>query len=175
MKVYLSGPISSMTFTGASDWRTWAATVLGPAGFTVLDPMRGKSFLSNQKTIEREVYEQTKRVDLSDKALVNRDHSDVVAADIVLVNLLPAERVSIGTMFELAWAKAYQKIVVIVMEPGNIHDHPFVREAGVIFDDLERAVDYIVSCNPEPPKEIKIQGYSFMKPGTYDCNTERGC
>src|SRR5436309_14136370 len=132
MRVYLSGQISGMTFAGASDWRIIYGHMLRAAGFTVLDPMRGKSFLSNQKTIEREVYEQTKRVDLSDKALVIRDHADVVAADIVLVNLLPAERVSIGTMFELAWAKAYQKIVVIVMEPGNIHDHPFVREAGVI-------------------------------------------
>jgi hypothetical protein len=153
MNVYLSGPISGCTFKGASDWRNGVSSLLREAGFGVRDPLRGKSFLSNQKrtnSIDPKDYEALKRPDLSDKALVNRDHSDVVESGIVLVNLVNAERVSIGTMFELAWAMHMRHHAVIVMEPeGNIHDHPFVREAGVIFPDLEAAIDYILSCKSE--------------------------
>lgn len=144
--VYLSGPISGCTYEKATDWRTLAAAMLEPMGFWVLDPMRGKSFLSNQKKIEREVYEADHNPVLSDKALVNRDHADVVNADIVLVYLTGATTVSIGTMFELAWALHLRKIVVIVVEQGSVHDHPFVREAGVIFPTLAAALDYIESC-----------------------------
>lgn len=156
MKVYLSGPISNMSYAGASSWRNVVATILRNNGHIPLDPMRGKSFLSNQKRIEREVYEGMARPDLSDKALVSRDHADVVEADIVLLNLAPmaegggdgpvGQRVSIGSMFELAWAMHMRKLVVIVLDDKGVHDHPFVREAGIIFDDLHQAVDYILSC-----------------------------
>jgi hypothetical protein len=153
MNVYLSGPISGCTFKGASDWRDGVAGVLRGAGFGVRDPLRGKSFLSNQKkyaNIDPSTYEPLKRPDLSDKALVNRDHSDIVESGIVLVNLIDAKRVSIGTMFELAWAMHLRRHAVIVMEPeGNLHDHPFVREAGVVFPDLDNAINYILSCKSE--------------------------
>ena len=154
--VYLSGPISNMSFKGASDWRDATASIFNHNGFRVLDPMRGKSFLSNQSNIRREVYEAENNPVLSDKALVNRDHADVSEADIVLANLLPmargggdgpaGQRVSIGTMFELAWAMHMRKIVVIILDPKSSHNHPFVREAGVIFHRLDEAVAYVLSC-----------------------------
>jgi len=153
--VYLSGPISDMTYSGAADWREALTSIFLHNGFRVLDPMRGKSFLSTQARIKREVYEALERPDLTDKALVNRDHADVVTADIVLVNLLPAKQVSIGTMFELAWAMQKRKIVVIVMQEGNIHDHPFVRESGVIFTRLDYAVEYILSSQGAVPFETQ--------------------
>lgn len=149
--VYLSGPISDMTFKGASDWREVMTSIFQHNGFRVLDPMRGKSFLSNQKSIKREVYEKMKRPDLSDKALVNRDHADVGDAEIIIVNLLPAKKVSIGTMFELAWAMHLRKIVVILMQEGNPHDHPFVRESGVVFERLDQAIEYVLSCKVAEP------------------------
>jgi nucleoside 2-deoxyribosyltransferase len=154
--VYLSGPISNMPYAGATDWREALTSILHNNGFRVLDPMRGKSFLSNQRRIEREVYEGLHNPVLSDKALVNRDHADVTEADIIIANLLPiaqgggdgpaGQRVSIGTMFELAWAMHMRKIVVIVIDPESSHNHPFVREAGVVFERLDEAVQYVLSC-----------------------------
>jgi len=145
--VYLSGPISDMTYAGATGWREALANIFGNAGFRVLDPMRGKSFLSNQRRIERERYEAEGNPVLSDKALVNRDHADVTEADIIIANLLPGKTVSIGTMFELAWAMHMRKIVVIVMTPeSSVHNHPFVRESGVVFERLDDAVQYVLSC-----------------------------
>jgi hypothetical protein len=61
-------------------------------------------------------------------------------ADVLLVNLLGAERVSIGTVMEIAWADAVRVPVVLVMEPsaeentglvpskGNVHEHAMIRE-----------------------------------------------
>ena len=156
--VYLSGPISDMTYKSASDWREALTGIFTHNGLRVLDPMRGKSFLSNQKSIKREVYEAMARPDLSDKALVNRDHADVANADIVLVNLLPATKVSIGTMFELAWAMHQRKIVVILMQEGNPHDHPFVRESGVIFERMDEAVQYVLSSQGADPSPAPTFG-----------------
>lgn len=144
--VYLSGPISGRTFADATGWREDAATLLTGAGFRVLDPMRGKSFLSTQKVIEREVYESVHNPILSDKALVNRDYADVMSSDIVLANLHGATAVSIGTTCEVALAHYLHKLVVLVIEPGNVHDHPFIREAGITFNGLSGALDYILSC-----------------------------
>lgn len=150
--VYLSGPISDMSYEGASDWRNACAVVLNQFGFRVLDPMRGKSFLSNQTAIRREVYEGLGRPDLSDEALVARDTADVVASDIVLVNLLPGhDRVSQGTLHELSLARYLHKIVVVVIDEGNIHNHPFNRVGVITFNDMAQAMEYIISCRvPDP-------------------------
>lgn len=147
-RAYLSGPITGCTYKGATEWRKAVRMDLEDAGFTVFDPMRGKSFLSNQTRISDEAGAGDKNPRISDKALVMRDRADVAAADIVLVNLLGARIVSIGTMFELAWANLLHKLTVIVVEPDNVHArHPFVRESGVVFTDLDAAVDYVKSCH----------------------------
>ena len=146
-RVYLSGPITGCTYKGATEWRTSVRLELEDAGYMVLDPLRGKSFLSSQTRIAQEA-NTTDNPRISDKALVMRDRSDVNATDIMLVNLLGSRIVSIGTMFELAWANLLHKLTVIVVEPDNIHArHPFVRESGVMFSDLESAVDYVKSCH----------------------------
>ena len=148
MKVYLSGPISDLTFADAAGWRSRVVQRLG--SWNTLDPLRGKSFLSNQRRIHREEYEAEKNPALSDEAIVGRDMADVSASDIVLINLLGATAVSIGTMQEQGQARAERKRVVLVMEDsGNIHDHPFVRQGAVRFNDLDVALDYIISCFPD--------------------------
>jgi hypothetical protein len=116
--------------------------------FTIRDPMRGKSFLSNQARIEREVYEKEHRPQLSDAAIVRRDTMDVMQSDILLVYLNDAATISIGTVCELYLGGFLNKLVVLVMKPENIHDHPFVRQNSVIFHELRDAIDYIISCHP---------------------------
>jgi len=62
------------------------------------------------------------------QAVVTRDRFDTQRVDVVLMNLLGADRVSVGTMVELGWADAARVPVVGVMETeGNIHDHMFVH------------------------------------------------
>ena len=75
-----------------------------------------------------------------------RDKFDATRADILIVNLTGANRVSIGTMMEIAWAHLAGKFIVVVMEKvGNPHMHAFVREAAsIMFEDTNDAVDYVI-------------------------------
>ena len=131
MKVYLSGPISGKNFEGATSWRDDARRFLEGYGVEVLDPMRGKASLQGQGIIE----DQPAICDalIADAAIYRRDHWDVERCDAVLVNLSDSgKRVSIGTMFELAWAWQYRKIVILVLPEDNIHEHAFVRQASSV-------------------------------------------
>ncbi len=148
--VYLSGPISGKNFDQATRWRQAAGEQLRAAGFRVLDPMRGGSFLSSQRLMRpEENVASYQEALLSDKALVRRDKLDVLTADIILVYLMEADVASIGTIYEMAWAEDHNKLVVIAINDHNVHDHSFVRESGVFFPALGLALDYIVSCGVE--------------------------
>lgn len=52
--------------------------------------------------------------------------------------------VSIGTMFEMAWAREYGKFSLVVMQKGNPHEHEFVKKhSSVIVNSLEDAYGYL--------------------------------
>lgn len=57
-----------------------------------------------------------------------RDFHDVQTADLILVNLLGAPRVSQGTIYEIAWAFAFRKPIVVVIDStgDNPHEHLFL-------------------------------------------------
>jgi len=126
MKVYLSGPISGKTYEGATSWRDDARRFLEGYGIEVLDPMRGKASLQGQSKIEDRP--DVGDVLVQDAAIFHRDHWDVQRADIILVNLSEAgKRVSIGTVMEIAFAWVYRKIIILILPPGTVHEHAFVR------------------------------------------------
>jgi len=60
----------------------------------------------------------------------------------MLVNLLKAKKISIGTMVEYGWADSYRKPIITEMEKeGNVHDHGFVKElSGYIVEDLDSGI-----------------------------------
>ncbi|KKL04386.1 hypothetical protein LCGC14_2616560, partial [marine sediment metagenome] len=75
---------------------------------------------------------------------------DVMACDAVLCNMLGAKIVSIGSVCEIAWAMLMRKIVVLVMEGrGNVHEHEFLKECALVFNDLDTAIGYLLSCGGE--------------------------
>lgn len=148
LRVYLAGPITGLTFGAADDWRKYAVDVLMSHGIVGLSPMRGKAFIL-KRIGEREVLGQTyEDAPLStQRGIVARDRFDVARADVVLFNLVGAEKVSIGTMIEYGWASAHGKMIVTVMEKtGNVHDHAFVRELSPYrVETLDEALDIIVA------------------------------
>ena len=143
MIVYLSGTITGRTRHEASGWRSYATKELLSAGFSVLNPLRGGSYLSTQQDDIPK--------GLSDKALKQRDKLDVKKCDIILANFEDADRVSIGSLMEMAWAEELGKLVIVIMDAEGIHDHPFVREIAIIFHNLEGALNYISSCEESRP------------------------
>lgn len=128
--VYLAGPITGLSYGESVDWRDEAMGLLrhGPRPLRGLSPMRAKSYLAGERRITGS-YEDTALS--SKKGITARDRWDVERCDVVLMNLLGAESVSIGTMIEAGWADSYRKPVVLVIEEnGNVNDHPILREIG---------------------------------------------
>jgi hypothetical protein len=112
--------------------------------------MRGKEYLSGLQTISGHGREYLDLGPLSAPAgVLCRDHWDCFRSDIILANLLGAKAVSIGTVMEIAWAHAYRKPLVLVMEPpgeGNPHDHMMVTQAAAYrVSSLEAAFQVVVA------------------------------
>lgn len=147
MKVYLAGPITGLTFDDATTWREEFAEELADVGITGYSPLRSKGYLRAFGVIDaggdRSAYQGVHP--LSETAgIVTRDRNDVKTSDLVFVNLLGAERVSIGTVMEIAWADAYRVPTVVAMDRGGAHDHAFIRGmSGFIVYDLETALECI--------------------------------
>lgn len=137
--VYLAGPITGLTYEGASDWREWVAARF-PAYIVAVSPLRGKDYLP-RGTALADHYEPALS---TTKGITTRDRFDVMRADLILVNFLGATRVSIGTVMEIAWADMLRKPIVVAMEPGNIHEHGMLKESsGFIVPSLEEAIEVI--------------------------------
>jgi nucleoside 2-deoxyribosyltransferase len=129
--VYLAGPITGLNYAGATDWRNYAILELGKHNIVGLSPMRAKNYLSHIQnfTADGDAY-RALSVLSSNKGIMTRDRFDATRCDALLVNLLGAKAVSIGTVMEMAWADAYRTPIVCVMEPsGNPHEHGMILEA----------------------------------------------
>jgi len=140
--VYLAGPITGLNYGEANDWRQEVIQKI-PASIQTLSPMRGKSVEAYARQSEDGKIKQSYEEDplCSSKGINTRDFNDVKRADLILVNLLNSTKVSIGTVMEIAWAKAFSKPVVLLMEKGNIHDHVMLKfPCGYIVDNLEQAI-----------------------------------
>ena len=150
--VYLSGPITGCTYEGCVDWREAIAAKLKAHGIAGMSPMRGKDYLKDAGVIDDATASIFTQAIGRDPAIVARDRYDTTKSDFMLVNLLGATRVSIGTMIELGWADAARVPVVLVMEPtGNIHEHGFVRQlSSYRVETIDAAVDLLIAALGEP-------------------------
>ena len=141
LQVYLSGPITGCSYDECSGWREKITAKLSAVGIHCLDPMRYTERLRKEVKITIQAAISGTGI-MSGDALFARDKLDVQRSDLVLVNLLNCPQISIGTMFELAWAYLLEKPVVLVMEKSNVHVHPFVTKAASVWvDTLEEAVE----------------------------------
>ncbi|QQG44967.1 MAG: hypothetical protein HYW89_03095 [Candidatus Sungiibacteriota bacterium] len=140
--LYCAGPITGVSFEGCTEWREYVAKKL-PAHIKAVSPMRGKNYLAKEKLV-KDSYAQHPLG--SPKGITCRDRMDVMRCDLLLVNLLGAAKVSIGTVMEIAWADMLRKPIVIVMEKENIHSHAILREAaGFIVETLDEAVEIAIA------------------------------
>ena len=105
--VYLAGPIGGGTIEQAIEWRDEAAYNLAAAGIVAISPLRAKrAILRSQFSYHDPL--PMKGIEghplTSDKGITTRDRDDVMRSNLILMNLLGATRVSIGTMIEAGWA-----------------------------------------------------------------------
>ena len=142
-KVYLSGPITGLTFDEGDDWRKRADACMNHNIMT-LNPLRCKEWARGKGVIKDDTKDWHPWMG-SDAFIGTRDHWDTTRSDVVLVNLLGAKVVSIGTILEIGMAHEAKVPVILVMEDeGNAHDHGMVRSyATMRFNDLDMAIDCI--------------------------------
>lgn len=143
--VYLAGPITGLTFGGATNWRDQVRDQVHYSIQTI-SPLRGKQYLEERSSKDGVIQMSYEEYPLSSARGINtRDHWDVMRCDAVFVNLLGFDRVSIGTVMEIAWAHAYRKPVILVMEDeGNIHEHAMIRESiGFRVNSLEKGIEVL--------------------------------
>ena len=143
--VYLAGPIKNRTYSGATSWREYVKILLEDDGIDAFSPMRAKQYLKGLDEVGNDLLKDSyAQFPLStNKAILHRDRHDCTKCDIVLVNLLGAEQVSIGTVMEVAWADAARVPVVLVMEKdgSNPHEHGLLVEAcGFRVDSLDEGI-----------------------------------
>lgn len=165
-KVYLAGPITGLDYAGATDWREYAVRWFRERGIEAYSPLRAKTYLKDEKSIDGSpgAYQRVHPLS-APKGICTRDRWDVSRSDVVLMNLLGATRVSIGTMIEVGWADAYRVPIVLVMEGAeyvtagdrlgskaalpaavNPHHHAMVDQlAGYIVGDLEYGLRMVAS------------------------------
>lgn len=149
--VYLAGPISGLNYDGATGWRDAVIADLAAAGIKGLSPMRAKEYLRDaydaQGGFSATCVEYGHLSCLSGpRGIMTRDRFDATRCDVLLVNLLGAERVSIGTMMEVAWADLCRTPIVAAMEVNgkNPHEHAMLNEAiGFRCGSLEEAVHVV--------------------------------
>lgn len=146
--VYLSGPITGETYASARyGWRELVARQLA-LGVKALSPMRHEGHLAEIKGSLEKHYPD--HFFSGARVIVEKDRLDIKRSDIVLVVLLGATRVSIGTVSEIGMAYEAGKTIILVMEDeGNIHDHPFVTQPAALrlnnLDDAIYAINQLLS------------------------------
>ena len=137
--VYLAGPITGLSYEGTTDWRQSVKDQLEP-DIAAFSPMRAKHYLLGKTTIA-DTHDEY--VLSTQRGIYTRDMNDCRNRDALLVNLLGAKTVSIGTVMEIAWGAAFNKPIIVVMERnGNIHEHAMLREACPLrVETLEEAIE----------------------------------
>ena len=141
--LYLAGPIADCTYEECTDWREYAAKKL-PAHIVPVSPMRGKKFLAKMKKISGRALKNNPFC--TDAGVSCRDGNDVKRSDALLINVLGAKKVSVGTMIEFGMAKAWGIPIILVMEKDNVHQHLMTRGmAGFLVEDLDVGIEIAVS------------------------------
>lgn len=141
--VYLAGPISGSSYGAAVGWREQAKLLFRrySGDIEVFSPMRAKEYLHQETNLSALMYPDLNAMGTM-KAITARDRFDCMNADVILMYLRGATRVSIGTMIEVGWADAARVPICLVMEKDNVHDHGMVIEcASWQVETLEEAVD----------------------------------
>lgn len=141
--VYLAGPIAGSTWNEADLWRREFANSM-PPHVRCLSPTRFKRFLEGH-IIGVQPYHHHPLS--TDKGLTRRDLFDVQRSSAIIANFLGTETISIGTCIEIGAKSMFSdKLLIQVIEPGNCHDHPMIREiADYTVSTLKEAADLLVA------------------------------
>ena len=126
--VYLSGPITGLTYKEARfGWRKAFEKMLEP-GIGVLSPMRHEGHLAEMKNVPIEPDNLPTHLFSHPKMIVSKDFLDIEECTIMVANFLEAQKVSQGTLIEMGYAHALGRTIITVAPPQDkIHNSPFIE------------------------------------------------
>lgn len=136
--VYMAGPISGLNYTEATTWRDDVKELLKGHDIKCLSPLRAEVHLRNHEgllsdcqTVEENLKASCQVLAMSTpRGVFERDKFDATHCSVMLVNLLGAKKVSIGTVIEIGLAHAHSiPIVLVIEDKDNPHEHAFIRES----------------------------------------------
>lgn len=143
LRVCLVGPITGYPFEVVAKWRK-EFCANPPQGMVGIDPLRKRSELATSAVVAGEY---PKHRLASKKGILAQNKFDVMRSSAILANFLGADRLSLGSVIELALAFQAWKRIVVVMEKENPHDHPYVRScADVVVETMDEACAEL--CRP---------------------------
>jgi len=120
MKIYLAGPIEMCSTDEIKLWREYTKEKIHHHEFVEPRP---------NLTDSVEIFE-TNKFDV--------ENTDMTFA--FLPRNINARRSSYGTIFEISYAYALGKKVVIVSDDEYVHEHPVMKEIGEHFNTLDDAL-----------------------------------
>lgn len=141
-RVYLAGAVSGLSYKEAITWRRKVARRLKRHDIDALLPLTREKALRKEKCIDPRGYPDVPGCHPAE--VFTADVDMLERSDWLLVNLLGAKTVSIGTVWEIGWAYAHGVSVVLAMEDGNPHDHQFIAQSARVFPTLDEAIQQIV-------------------------------
>jgi len=138
-KAYVAGSISHLTAKQIYEKFNPIISQLKSYDYVVLHPLIfGEEInIKSSAKIKPTGYDPSGKITKRCKWMVEQ-------CDILFADLTKAKKISVGTMFEIAWAKIWNKNIIIIMEKNNIHQHLFVQESATeIFETLEEGFAYL--------------------------------
>lgn len=142
--IYLAGPIGGLNKGEANNWRDDTIVSLANMGMRGISPLRCEPLIGER-------YNVTGYLDPkfgTDRAIASKNLLDVQSCDLTLCHfpqdLTDAYGVSLGTVVELAWAKALNKPTILVSTHERLTKHPVIGAcAGWILPTLDDALEVI--------------------------------
>jgi nucleoside 2-deoxyribosyltransferase len=128
--------------------RSWRRQVIEAEQFNVffefVDPCRNKESLEGKGLLTHHGYADSFMCE--EQTIFARDTHDISRCDAVLANFGGAEKVSVGTIFELGMAWTLKKPIVTVGLIHGPYDHIFTRQcAAANAGDLEEGLTILRS------------------------------
>lgn len=147
--IYAAGPIEGCTMVEALGWRKNLAfrftKEIRQGQVIIYDPMHGKEKLvAPDKKIVPENYRGNSPL-ATGPAIFHRDIAMIDQCDVVLANFAAANAASKGTLFELGYAFALGKMLIVVSKREGITNHPFINIPAIVYPDINDAIVYIKS------------------------------
>jgi len=141
--VYLAGPIAGLTEKEAKDWRKEVddEVQFKSKGIRCISPLRCEPPIKGKYDIPHNGQGEDKCFGIA-QAIGSKNYFDVQTCDMIL-GYLPS--LSIGTLIELGWGRAFNKPVIVVTQEPDFHFHPVIQHcASWSLDTLDEAIEVII-------------------------------